>query len=463
MTAINDHHEDSAALRSAWLGLAALALAFGVMLGRRELVVFAIAGLLFHALARLYAGRVAGGFVLQRAAPERVPEGGAVRVELELRNASLLPAPAPTLVETLAIARTPTRLIPVSPGLLPGGAVRARLRVTCFAKRGRYAYGPALALGRDPLGLYSVLKPCATDPAATASVLVLPTPEPLVESHLEGAFAGLSGGLQRPVSGRGLDIQSIRDYRPGDPARLIHWPLSARRRELVIREFDQDLARRLVVVLDLPSSTLRGLGAWSTHEIAVRAAAGLIHRGLDDGEPVTLIALASSRVRLDELTGPDALAPALEALAPLRPRDDGPLAPRLRPELATLRTGSTVVLVRPLVEPDLPDLLAVSRDLERLGHRPHWLFIDGSEQVALHAVKRRRRDEVAENREACRALDAGGFTVTLLRRRDRLEEALAAEGDFDAPRIRVRPKSSGASEESPTPSEGASESGGRRA
>ena len=49
----------------------------------------------------------------------------------------------------------------------------------------------------------------------------------------------------------GDTVRSVRPYVPGDPARLVHWPTSARRGTLVVREHEAPAAVGVALVVDL--------------------------------------------------------------------------------------------------------------------------------------------------------------------------------------------------------------------
>jgi uncharacterized protein (DUF58 family) len=51
-------------------------------------------------------------------------------------------------------------------------------------------------------------------------------------------------------AGHGTDLYGVREYRAGDPLRRIHWRTSARRGELVVREFEPPGLRVLALLLD---------------------------------------------------------------------------------------------------------------------------------------------------------------------------------------------------------------------
>jgi uncharacterized protein (DUF58 family) len=76
----------------------------------------------------------------------------------------------------------------------------------------------------------------------------------------------VSGGAPIVVHGGGDTVRAVRPYAPGDAARLVHWPTSARRGEIVVREHEPPPALGIAIVVDL-----RGPAA----EIAASRAAGI--------------------------------------------------------------------------------------------------------------------------------------------------------------------------------------------
>ena len=62
--------------------------------------------------------------------------------------------------------------------------------------------------------------------------------------------SGVKHRQARSLSDEG-DFFGLRAYRPGDSPRWIHWRSSARREELVVKQFQQADSRELVVLLDL--------------------------------------------------------------------------------------------------------------------------------------------------------------------------------------------------------------------
>lgn len=69
-----------------------------------------------------------------------------------------------------------------------------------------------------------------------ADILVCPIPaEPEIPPELDGDRAGETSFHPRPGGGPGEDYD-LRPYRPGDPVRMIHWKLSSKKEDVIIRE-----------------------------------------------------------------------------------------------------------------------------------------------------------------------------------------------------------------------------------
>lgn len=102
-----------------------------------------------------------------------------------------------------------------------------------------------------PLGLWSTRRqvPCS------GSIEIAPALPPIrVPWHMGGNDPLAEGLTEPPRRGAGLDFMGLREYIPGDPVRHIHWPSSARRDETVVREYQQEGVRPLVVIPDVAGS-----------------------------------------------------------------------------------------------------------------------------------------------------------------------------------------------------------------
>jgi uncharacterized protein (DUF58 family) len=191
------------------------------------------------------------------------------------------------------------------PRLEAGGARLVTWQATPPA-RGRQRVPGFRIMTRFPFGLFVK----GGQVALAADVLVYPAVAPVSEAwrrQLEGA--GTSPARRR---GRGHDLYTLRDYRPGDDPRLIHWKSSAKSSILVVRELQADTTVDTRLVLD-------GTGA--------RDAARL-ERGLSEAASLAVhllragaaVELAGRAARIPLATGPAQRTRILTALALYDPR-----------------------------------------------------------------------------------------------------------------------------------------------
>jgi uncharacterized protein (DUF58 family) len=113
---------------------------------------------------------------------------------------------------------------------------------------------------------------------ATLPVPTTIAPRPIAAYPLLGAVPDeLRATAPMFAVGAGDTVRSVRPYVPGDAARLVHWPTSARRGTLVVREFEPPPALGVALVVDLrggapeeAASRAMGIG------VATFAAGGLV-------------------------------------------------------------------------------------------------------------------------------------------------------------------------------------------
>jgi uncharacterized protein (DUF58 family) len=84
-----------------------------------------------------------------------------------------------------------------------------------------------------------------------------------------------------PGSREGDVVRGAREYVPGDPVKLVHWPATARTGTLMVKELDAPHRPGLVLIVDLR-------GARAAAETAAGRAAGIAATVLAAGTPVTL-------------------------------------------------------------------------------------------------------------------------------------------------------------------------------
>jgi uncharacterized protein (DUF58 family) len=138
------------------------------------------------------------------------------------------------------------------PRLRKGEGMRLRGQVT-LPRRGRYSWGAVRAWSGYPFGLAG-RRALLT---ATEEIIVLPRLGHVRRGLLRRRLAmsaPRTAREQRPSRrdpAAQTDFHSLRAFRSGDSPRWIHWRTSARRGELMVREFEDEHTDNLIVVLDL--------------------------------------------------------------------------------------------------------------------------------------------------------------------------------------------------------------------
>lgn len=150
-------------------------------------------------------------------------------------------------------------------------------------------------------------------------------------------------------------LQTIRDYRPGDPLKRIDWKATARRRTVQSRVYDP--ASDLVAVVALNVSTLPI--AWQgfygdIFERAVSVAASLASAWAESRAPVGLLANCTfpgndAPIRVTPSRAPGQMTRILEALAMADVFTLTPIDRMLTDERRRMPFGSTVALVTAVV------------------------------------------------------------------------------------------------------------------
>src|SRR3954447_9965121 len=86
---------------------------------------------------------------------------------------------------------------------------------------------------------------------ADATTLVLPRIVPLGALPFVDLASSREAATETdPRRGQGPEYLGVREFRPGDPIRQVHWRLSARHGELVVRDLEEHRVPRLAVWID---------------------------------------------------------------------------------------------------------------------------------------------------------------------------------------------------------------------
>jgi uncharacterized protein (DUF58 family) len=151
-----------------------------------------------------------------------------------------------------------------------------------FPRRGVFQLPPLRLRTAQPFGVVEVVH----DLGAGCEVVVLPPVGQLRRALRDRLDAWLSE--LTPTTDTGSDeIDRLRDYRPGDPLRAVHWRASARHATLLVAERRDPACRRLAVVLDTSTSGPTAIDGRRFEQLVV-ATASLAAACLQRGWQVTV-------------------------------------------------------------------------------------------------------------------------------------------------------------------------------
>ena len=334
---------------AAFLTIAALAL------GVRQLY-FMAAVLFALPLASFAFCRLgAGGLEWKRDVSESAFEDDPVRVSLQIRNKARLPRfflwIYDGLPQWLSMNGTPDFVVQT---LWPGESVDAAYETTA-EKRGVYQFGPVGTLVTDPLGLFSVWR----EYDVPRETVIYPRPLPLLTRELSGNQAlGLTDTERLASAGAGSDFYGIRDYRPGDERRRIHWKSTARLGKLAVVEYQQGSTQDVVVILDLKQGTEFGEGKATTLEYAVKAAASLAAHAVEQGAALTIAATSKDGAQWVSASDAQELYVIYEFLARAQADGSEPVSAVVDRVGDSIGTGSSVLIITSDADPELPGQIA---------------------------------------------------------------------------------------------------------
>lgn len=304
------------------------------------------------------------GLHLTRKTPPYVFSGETLTVEYQLENhrrwtdALALTAMQPLVpVESNApgaVELLPTAFFP----RVPGRERRRRSWRTTRLVRGRYLFRPADLVTRSPFGLLerSVTIDVPGELVVYPSVGTLTRRWRLI--HREATES--RRGRRHDRSSQQQEYHGLRDYRPGDSPRWIHWRTTARIGAPMVKEFEQQNEQDIALLVDpwMPRSKPTPDQRDAVEESIRFAASVCMDVCRNQGRRVLLGWTGPSPGVIHSPASIKTLHELLRALALMRPAHEGSLgrlfdalpSPIIREALLVVVTTRTVNLARELEE-----------------------------------------------------------------------------------------------------------------
>ena len=278
----------------------------------------------------------------ERTVHARAFEKQQVEVRIGLANRSGLPLLGVNIEDRFLPQDMLPKETAVPRDIRPHRRVTAAYTAVCTRHRGQYALGPLAATFHDPVGLLQ-RRVCFP---GEATFSVLPLPLPLARLGLDGRSTILSSATpDQQARGESLKFYGVREYRPGDPLRYVHWKASARLGRLVVKQFEASVSTQITVFLDLARASLAGLGAEATTEYGIRAVASIAAASVSLGHEIQLFGQGDATLTTTMAGGEAHLGYLLERLATIKPKGTIPLPELVTDHAERVPQGSHVFLI----------------------------------------------------------------------------------------------------------------------
>ena len=190
--------------------------------------------------------RLAG---IRRASPldaEGLPEEVARDEPFELDRLQLditIGSPLGTRGPARAYGKVGATSMSIAAGVVPRSGGHTEQPLLQPSRRGPVEMSDWWLQSGDPLGLFKRTRRANDGEVA----LVLPR---FTSLRARPLVRELEAAVTAPRAGHGTEVFGVRQYQPGDPLRRIHWRTTARRGELIVREFEPPGVQNLGIFLD---------------------------------------------------------------------------------------------------------------------------------------------------------------------------------------------------------------------
>ncbi len=295
---------------------------------------FVLCALMLGTLAAglILPGRMLRGIQVERRAPAEIVQNDEATVDLIVTNTAGGVRLGVTLDDP-HVAPTSLYLTKVSPG------ERVELAtVRSTPKRGVQEDSVVTLRSAAPFGVAERRRPIIV----RGSTIVLPLVIPLGPLPFLTAASDPERHVRsNPHRGTGPEYLGIREYRPGDSPRHVHWPSTARTGMIMVRELEEERSQRIAIVVDTLADVVDGS---STLDASCIVSASVARVAFSSGHRVRTIAVgAGGSVDVADDVDEGPLRRRLAAVEP----DGMPLADLVDRGTEALRDVDVAVLVFP--------------------------------------------------------------------------------------------------------------------
>ena len=306
-----------------------------------------------------------------------VQRGEDVTLELGVKNGAFIPIAPPT-VEIRAGPDRPAQTLKLTG--MPGSQQRLTLNFHA-AHVGVTSPGVKRVVVSDLLGMFTVEK---TPKVQGGELIVLPLPFDVGELTYAAGDSG-SESMARAAE----DITSpadVRTYQQGDAMKKIHWKLSMRKQELMVRRFAAPVMPDALVLLDCsaPPRTSDDQAQADLRDALLETAASVMYQNIQTDHPAKLPIHGDHPMELDKGMGMPVI---LEALARVDFSAPDKFDRMLMLEMRRMRKVGCTVVVSARLNSRMVDVMTAMR---RMGPylRLYLITFDPDDQTKLPMISK---------------------------------------------------------------------------
>jgi len=209
---------------------------------------------------------------LSRAVISKIEEDDILELETMVKNNGLLPIFNFVIEDRLTCALAEERQKSILLNYLAPKSL-LNLKYSCVCpQRGKYEIGPITVYFFDPCNLFFLKKVYYL----YSEVYVYP------RTFRVPRFPELTRGIlpwfginTTNLSGDEDDFYGLREYKPGDPVKRIHWISTARKNKIIVKEFQRQSFFRATIIFNLEKDKNFGEGKHSVAEYTIKIAASV--------------------------------------------------------------------------------------------------------------------------------------------------------------------------------------------
>ena len=281
---------------------------------------------------------------LKRIITSQVEEDDVLEIETVVTNKGPFPLLSFILEDYLSCAVDPEKKKwAMVESLSAQSSLSVKYSCQCF-NRGKYGIGPYCAYFFDPLGLFFLKKQYSI----SSELYVYPQTFNIKRFPVLRKGASPWFGIETGrVSGDEHEFYGVREYKPGDPIKRIHWFSTARANTLIVKEFQRQVFFRATLVFNLNKDENYGEGKNSVSEYIVKIAASVAKHLISEGVSLEVIAHAGELVHIPLSKGPGHLADILRFLAVVRPESQIKLDEMFEDFSRNFSVDSNLIVITP--------------------------------------------------------------------------------------------------------------------